>query len=122
MLSMTSINFSDWLRVEVENRGWSFRELGRRAGLSSGAVSQVITGANFPGPEFCNGVARALGVPPERVFREAGLLPAVIIGTDNDEKKKELDEYWRYLTGEERDTLATIAKAFYERRSSYDTE
>jgi transcriptional regulator with XRE-family HTH domain len=75
MLSMKSNEFSDWLSGEVETRGWSFRELSRRAGVSSSAVSQVVTQTTFPGPSFCNGVARAFGLPPETVFRKAGLLP-----------------------------------------------
>lgn len=67
--------FVEWLIGEVESRGWSFRYLGRRAGLSSGAISKVVTGAALPGWEFCRKVAAALGVPPETVFRLAGLLP-----------------------------------------------
>jgi len=115
-------DFSTWLTIEMDRLGWNNSELARRASVVPSTISMVINRQKQPGPDLCNGIARALGVPPERVFREAGLLPAVIIGEDNDEKKKELDEYWRYLTGEERDTLATMAKAFYERRSSYDTE
>lgn len=64
-----------WLVKETDSRGWSFRELGRRAGLSSATISRVITEASRPGWEFCLRVATAFNVPPENVFRLAGLLP-----------------------------------------------
>jgi len=75
MWNMTNTQFADWLILEVEKRGWSYRELGRRAELSASTISKVITGASLAGKDFCTGVARALGFPPELVFRKAGLLP-----------------------------------------------
>jgi hypothetical protein len=53
------------------------------------------------------------------------LLPPIVIGDEGEEKKREfLDywQYWQYLSAEERDTLTTMARALYERRSTYDTE
>jgi transcriptional regulator with XRE-family HTH domain len=74
MLLMGSTEFTEWVNEEVEKRSWSFRELGRRAGLSSGAISKVMTGAALPGWELCKRIAIALDVPPEYVFSLAGLL------------------------------------------------
>jgi transcriptional regulator with XRE-family HTH domain len=75
MLSMESKEFTDWLTKEVKQRGWSFRELGRRASLSSGAISKVTTGMIDPTWEFCAKIADALDVPTVDVFQRAGLLP-----------------------------------------------
>lgn len=74
MLIMKS-DFGDWLAREIEKRGLSQREVARKVGLSSGAISQVTTGKNFPGPDFCSAIARAFNLPADDVFRRAGLLP-----------------------------------------------
>jgi len=65
---------TDWLNEELEIRGWSYNELARRANLSKGVISAVMTERQGPGTEFCNGIARAFGIPPEEAYRKAGLL------------------------------------------------
>jgi transcriptional regulator with XRE-family HTH domain len=77
MLIMGSEEFTKWLGHEVEHRGWTFRELGRRAGLSSGAISKVMTGITDPTWEFCAKVAEAMEMSSVDVFRQAGLLPPI---------------------------------------------
>ena len=72
---MGNKEFADWLEQQVQERGWTFRELGRRAEMSSGAISKVMTGAVNPTWEFCAKIARALEMPEVEVFRRAGLLP-----------------------------------------------
>ena len=119
MLTMTSTEFSEWLAEEVTTRGWSYRELARRAGLSSGAISQVVTQKNFPGIEFCQGIARAFQIPPERVFRQAGHLPPRIIG--NNESNEILD-YFQALNTQNRQTLLALARTLHEQQSEYKTE
>ncbi len=65
----------EWLNEELSKRDWSLRELARRADISAGNLSQVMNYQRGAGPEFCRALARALRVPPEEVFRRAGLLP-----------------------------------------------
>jgi len=77
MLIMGSEEFTTWLREEVKHRGWTFRELGRRAGLSSGAISKVMTGTTDPTWEFCAKIAQAMDMSTVDVFRQAGLLPPI---------------------------------------------
>lgn len=72
-----SEELTEWLKREAEERGWSFREMARRGGLSSGAISNVMTGNAPAGWDLCVGIARALEVAPEIVFRKAGLLPSL---------------------------------------------
>jgi transcriptional regulator with XRE-family HTH domain len=67
--------FSDWLLGRLDQKAWSYKELARRSGMSPAAVSQVMTGRQRPGVEFCLGVSDALKEPPTKVFRLAGLLP-----------------------------------------------
>jgi len=116
------MEFVDWLNTEVEKRGWTFNELARQAGLSSGAVSLVLSSQRGAGPEFCNGIARALHVPAERVFRLAGLLPARIIGEDNEEQKRELIDYFDALGTNDRQTVVTLTRALYEQHPEYNTK
>jgi len=68
---------SDFLNKTIEDRGWYKRELARRAGLSSGQVTDVLNDRTNPGCDFCISVARALHVPPEDLLRMAGILPSL---------------------------------------------
>lgn len=68
------MQFGEWLDHEISRRGWSQSELARRGGVSASAVQQVVTGITRPGPRVCQAVARAFEMPPEEVFRLAGLL------------------------------------------------
>jgi len=77
----------------------------------------VMTGQRQPGPDFCNGVARALRIPPERIFRLAGLLPPIIIGQEEEE---ELLGYFHYLPTDDRCRLLTIARALHEEHAAYN--
>lgn len=65
---------STWLVNQLNDRNWSHRELGRRAGVSGAAVSRVISGEQNPGADFCAKIAKALGEPQDKIFRLAGLL------------------------------------------------
>ena len=64
-----------WLEQQLEQRGWSSSELARRAGISQSSVSNVLTGKQIPGLEFCKGVAKALGIHAEELLQRAGHLP-----------------------------------------------
>jgi transcriptional regulator with XRE-family HTH domain len=67
--------FPGWLVSELNERGWSQRELGRRANLSPTAISDTISGKTKPTWNFCASIAEALAMPPIEVFRIARLLP-----------------------------------------------
>jgi transcriptional regulator with XRE-family HTH domain len=69
-------DFSEWLNKQLDQRGWSQGELARRAGISQGAISNVLSGKREPGADFCMKVAQALGEAPEKVLKLAGILPA----------------------------------------------
>ncbi len=68
------MDFVKWLRAEIEERGWSQNELGRRAGVSSGGISLILSRQRRPSPGVCRGIARVLEIPEETVFRKAGIL------------------------------------------------
>jgi transcriptional regulator with XRE-family HTH domain len=103
-----------WLTKQVEERGWTYNELGRRAGLSSGHISLVTTERQKPGYEFCVKIAQALQQPPEKVLRLAGLLPD-LPGPEEDITFGELLEIMRRLSPEERLEVYHYAKYRYQR-------
>lgn len=65
----------EWLLAELNKRNWSQNELGRRAKLSSGTVSNLITGAKKPEQETLRAIAGALRVPFAEVLQKSGILP-----------------------------------------------
>lgn len=52
-------------------------ELSRLSGVSRGAISHLINGTRKPGPDVLKSIAGALHLPPDEVFRAAGILPSV---------------------------------------------
>ncbi|MBN1887667.1 MAG: response regulator [Thermoflexales bacterium] len=66
--------FLNWLNDELQERGWSMRELSRRMGFSVSTVSRVLNGEQNPSGDFCQGLADAFNVPVNRVLWQAGLL------------------------------------------------
>ena len=71
-------SFSDWLSAEVESRGWSYKEAGRRGGFASSMFTHIANGDTKPGLDFCQGIARAFDMPLEDVLRLAGILPPLV--------------------------------------------
>jgi transcriptional regulator with XRE-family HTH domain len=85
---------AEWIVTQADDRGWSYRELARRSGVSHTTISQVISGQRIPTFDFCADVARALGESPVELFRLAGLLPAM-----PERRRKELEEIGEILAG-----------------------
>lgn len=75
LCTVSNVDFSDWLIVELDNRGWSQSDLARAASVNPSSISHLVNRNRFPGNEICQAIARAFGYPPETVFRAAGLLP-----------------------------------------------
>jgi len=65
-----------------QEKGWSQRELGRRAGVRGATISKLESGATQPTNDTIVKVARALGEKEEALLRLAGHLPAVPPATD----------------------------------------
>ena len=84
ILDMT--DFPEWLNEQLNIRGWSQAELARRAGVSRTSISDVLAYKHKAGYELCKAIAKALRVPPEIVFRRAGLLPERVEKTEIEER------------------------------------
>jgi transcriptional regulator with XRE-family HTH domain len=78
------------LEEQCFQRSWSFNALTRRAGISHSVISKA-RGGIMPKWEACAALAEALSLPPEVVFRQAGLLAPLA-----DQDGLALEE-WQYL-------------------------
>jgi len=104
-----------WLASQIGARDWNYSELAEKAGLSPATISLVMKGERGVGPDFCNAVARALNIPPDEVFRQAGLLPPV---PEQDAVAENALHLFRHLTVADQErilammrVLATLSKA-----------
>ena len=68
-------NFPDWLANELTKRDISPSELARLSNKSPAVITRILNGERRPAPETIEAIAHALRLPPETVFRAAGLLP-----------------------------------------------
>ena len=89
MITSEHMQFAGWLKAELEERGWNQADLCRASRLSTALVSRIMTGVRNPGPNACKSMAKALGVPVEVVYKQAGLLP--LTGERN--KRREMIEF-----------------------------
>ena len=107
--------FRHWLTQELAQRGLSYREFGRRAGVSNALVSRTLSGDMPPSADFCIKVATTLNVSPVDTLILAGILPEDVPGpaglTDpqaqellglfnalEPQQRQEALRYLRYLT------------------------
>ncbi len=112
MLEMSN-DLVNFISQELEERGWSMRELARRAGLSPTTISDVINGSARPGLEFYRGVSRAFQVPLDDVLRIAKVLPSLPPETA---RTVEANRLFAQLTDEEQEILLAQLRGLVERR------
>lgn len=102
------MNFGDWLDLELKQRDWIPATLANKANIDAGNLSRVMSGQRTASPDMCNSIAKVLGLPPEHVFRKAGLLPDLPI-PEGDENWKELYDYFKRLKPSERKMVLDFA-------------
>lgn len=104
---MSTTDFIEWLMKELNSRDWSQADLARQSGLTTAAISRILTGERNAGSDACQAIAHALGYPPETVYRAAGLLPP------KPDQEIEFDE-WRHVLSQlsvrDRQELLSIAR------------
>jgi len=77
-----------------------------------------MSGNRNAGPEFCTGVANALELPAEFVFRQAGLLPPDETETAD---RREAAYLFSRLGDEDQTTVLTIMRALLRQRRADKT-
>lgn len=115
-------DFIGWLQEELKKRDWSTADLSKKSGISQPHISRIMSGSRKAGTDALEAIARAFNLPPDLVFRRAGLLPPT---------KEELDELeleWNQifenaLSDQERKELLERARfelqRIRERRAKY---
>lgn len=106
MLTM-STDFAAWLLNEIRVHKLSQSELARAAGVTRAAISDVVNGRRAPGRVLVNGVARALSIPPEIVFRAAGILPPA---DEIDEEIEQIVHNANKLNGQDREEVLAFIR------------
>lgn len=105
-----------WITAELEQRGWSNNELGRRADISSGHISQIMSGQRPVTFEICLSLAKAFGERPEKILRLAGLLPQSSGKMDDlDKEEAELIQIRRKLSRPRQIAMLETARAIFDR-------
>ena len=68
-------NFPEWLLAELEKRSMTQAELARKSGVTPPQISRILSGTRGTEGKTLSAFAHALKLPPEEVYRAAGLLP-----------------------------------------------
>jgi transcriptional regulator with XRE-family HTH domain len=64
-----------YIEAELQKRGMTQSELARKAGVSRSGINVIIKGQNKPSTNLLKEISKALGIPIETLYREAGFLP-----------------------------------------------
>ncbi len=106
-------DLASWLDNELEERGWSIREMARRAGVSHTAIASALNRKGRPSTDLCVAIADTLGVSAIEVVQRAGILPP-----DPPETAawRRLNEMWTRLSDEDRERILEIIEAWVQKR------
>lgn len=104
----TTDEFADWLRLELQQRGWDQAELARRSQTTTALISRMLSGERHPGAVVARRLARALHLPPEELFRRAGLLPHPV---PQPAGLEELAHLYTEMSDDDRQRLLVIARS-----------
>ncbi len=111
-MSVMSDKLMAWLSTELKKRRWSHNELARQAGVSQAAISNVLSGERRAGADFCVKVAQALGEPPEKMLRLAGILPTST--SENDPVLSESFDLIRNMSSQQRQEALRYLRYLYQ--------
>lgn len=99
--------FVEWIDSELEAREWTRADLARKAGITESSLSLIYSGGRSPGKKTCDGIAKAFRLPPDQVYRIAGILP---MKPNNDETVTEIVHIYHLLNEDNKDDLLDYAK------------
>lgn len=116
MLTVDGIEFSDWLNDQMNARGWRAVDLANAANLPSATIVRILNGDRNAGPDAAVKIAKALGLSPEHVFRQAGLLPPET-GAEFSPSLQELNDILKNASEADRREIAEYALWYLRRRN-----
>jgi transcriptional regulator with XRE-family HTH domain len=113
------IDFAQWLKKEIQIRGWRQADLARAARIDSSVFSRILNLEREPSPETCRAIARALNLPPETVFRRAGLLPAKPNEPVDEPSVREMVHLYSQLNNRDQEEVLTVVRALVREKLSH---
>lgn len=103
------LSFSEWLQIEMDQRGWSQSDCARAANLNRAVINKLLNGKSQPQPATLIALSRAFKIPVEAAYRAGGLLPP---NTDGDDSLEELMHIVKSIQSPQRkQTALTLLKA-----------
>jgi len=81
------MEFSEWLRLNLNENNWSQAQIARRSRISEGHISRLLAGLAKPGEDAAKAIAHAFHFSEEEGLRVAGILPEINKSTRIAEKK-----------------------------------
>ena len=105
--------FIDWLLDEMNSRNINISRLAKMAGISQSTVSNVLSGRQNPGTDFCLGVSKAFGIDPNIVLRQARLkqtIPDTEISGMTDSEQLLIDHY-RHIPSADQSRVLILVRA-----------
>ncbi len=106
MIILTMETIIEFLEENMKKRNWSQADLARKSGLDTSLVSNILAGRRNIGVTSANAIAKAFKIPPEIIFRKAGLLPEV---PDSSERLEELMYLYNLMPEEYQKDLINYA-------------
>jgi transcriptional regulator with XRE-family HTH domain len=113
MPSVMPREFWEWLDGVIEQYGPSERKFAEKVGIAPSVISKARTNVQPISWDACKAIADFIGVPPEKVFRLAGLLPQPL------DWQPEFDEWmgvFQDLSDDDKAELLTIARMKRQRK------
>ena len=74
-METTETTFGIWLDNELKQREMSQADLAKKSGITPPQISRIISGARGVGEDAAQKIAMAFKLPPEEIYRIAGILP-----------------------------------------------
>ncbi len=111
------MGFSNWLIAELNARNWSQSELSRQADLTRAAISNYVSGQN-PNADAMRKIAKAFKLPPEIVFRAAGILPPAV----DDPWAEEMAHKINQLTGSRREMAERLLNTLLDEQDKQEIQ
>lgn len=98
-------NFSNWLKLKLDEKKWSPSDLARVMKKNPATVHRILNEDRGIGNEVCRDIAEALELPQHIVFYHAGLLTELPTDDNEDERMKRIQRKMKKLTDDELDRL-----------------
>jgi plasmid maintenance system antidote protein VapI len=106
-------NKGQWLKDLLDDVDMTPAELSRATGIDSAVISNIMNGRRGVGPDVAKKISTALKLPPETVYRMAGILPTK---PSEDKHAAELRQIYEELNTGNREDLIDYARLKMEQQ------